>query len=274
MSRDTRSAILYLMPAFLVMAFITFYPLIYQTYMSFTDFQLRNLRAGAAAAPFVGLDNYIKILQSNLSIPNFHFLRMVVFNLWWALSNVAIHVVLGVAVAILLNTQGPALQALLPRDLHPARRHPADHRRDGLAEHVRHAVRRGELRAGRRSAASSASRPASSHRTGSARRTTRSPFIPLPARVLRAARSEHLAGLAAQLGRRDGRAPEHPRRALRGRRDGRRQRLAEVQERDADVPAAGDAAVRDLRLRHHVQPVLPLVLHVGGRTATGGRSCS
>jgi arabinogalactan oligomer / maltooligosaccharide transport system permease protein len=105
-SRDTRSAILYLTPAFLVMAVITFYPLIYQTYMSFTDFQLRNLRAGADAAPFVGLDNYVKILQSNLNIPNFHFVRMVLFNLWWALSNVAIHVVLGVAVAILLNTQG------------------------------------------------------------------------------------------------------------------------------------------------------------------------
>jgi arabinogalactan oligomer / maltooligosaccharide transport system permease protein len=105
-SRDTRSAILYLSPAFLVMALITFYPLIYQTYMSFTDFQLRNLRVGADPAPFVGLDNYVKILESNLNIPNFHFLRMVVFNLWWALSNVAIHVVLGVAVAILLNTQG------------------------------------------------------------------------------------------------------------------------------------------------------------------------
>ncbi len=105
-SSDTRAAYLYLTPAFLVMGLITFYPLAYQTYMSFTDFGLRNLRVGAEAAPFVGLDNYIRILTSNLSIPNFEFLRLVLFNIWWALSNVAIHVVLGVIIAVTLNTQG------------------------------------------------------------------------------------------------------------------------------------------------------------------------
>ena len=44
--RDTKTAILYLTPAFLVMGLITFYPLLFQTYMSFTDFGLRNLRPG------------------------------------------------------------------------------------------------------------------------------------------------------------------------------------------------------------------------------------
>ena len=105
-SRDARTAYLYLAPAFVVMGVITFYPLLFQTYMSFTDFALRNLRPGAAAPPFVGLDNYIRILSSNLSIPNFEFLRLVFFNLWWAFSNVVIHVVLGVLIAVLLNTQG------------------------------------------------------------------------------------------------------------------------------------------------------------------------
>ncbi len=104
--RDTRTAYLYLTPAFLVMGLITFYPLIYQTYMSFTDFGLRNLRAGAEAPPFVGLDNYINILASNLAIPNFEFFRLIFFNLWWAFSNVVIHVILGVLIAVLLNTQG------------------------------------------------------------------------------------------------------------------------------------------------------------------------
>jgi arabinogalactan oligomer/maltooligosaccharide transport system permease protein len=105
-SRDTRTAYLYLTPAFVVMGLITFYPLLYQTYMSFTDFGLRNLRAGSEAPPFVGIDNYINILASNLAIPNFEFFRLIFFNLWWALSNVAIHVVLGVLIAVLLNTQG------------------------------------------------------------------------------------------------------------------------------------------------------------------------
>jgi arabinogalactan oligomer/maltooligosaccharide transport system permease protein len=106
MGRDTKTAILYLTPAFLVMGFITFYPLIFQTYMSFTDFGLRNLRPGSDAPPFVGLDNYINVVTSNLAIPNFHFIRLIVFNIWWAFSNVVIHVIIGVGVALLLNNQG------------------------------------------------------------------------------------------------------------------------------------------------------------------------
>jgi arabinogalactan oligomer/maltooligosaccharide transport system permease protein len=105
-SRDARTAYLYLAPAFIVMGLITFYPLLFQTYMSFTDFGLRNLRPGAPAPPFVGVDNYVRILSDNLSIPNFHFFRMLAFNLWWAFSNVVIHVVLGVLIAVLLNTPG------------------------------------------------------------------------------------------------------------------------------------------------------------------------
>lgn len=104
--RDTRTALTYLAPAFIVMGLITFYPLLFQTYMSFTDFGLRNLRPGADAPPFVGFDNYIKILSSQLSIPNFEFFRLIFFNLWWALSNVVIHVTIGVLVAVTLNLPG------------------------------------------------------------------------------------------------------------------------------------------------------------------------
>lgn len=111
-SRDARTAYIYLLPAFAVMGLITFYPLVYQTYMSFTDFGLRNLRPGAEAPPFVGLDNYVRILTSQLSIPNFEFFRLIFFNLWWAFSNVVIHVVLGVLIAVLLNTQGLRLKRI------------------------------------------------------------------------------------------------------------------------------------------------------------------
>lgn len=104
-SPDTRTALLYLLPAFLVMGVITFYPLIFQTWMSFTDFGLKNL-SGKVAPNIVGVDNYVQIVQSKLNIPNFEFLRLLFFNLFWAFSNVVIHVVLGVAIAILLNTNG------------------------------------------------------------------------------------------------------------------------------------------------------------------------
>ena len=98
---------LYLVPAFLVMAIITFYPLLFQVWMSFHDFGQINFRVrNPVPAEFIGLDNYIRIATSKLQIPNFEFLRLVLFNLFWAFSNVVVHVIIGVLVAVLLNTQG------------------------------------------------------------------------------------------------------------------------------------------------------------------------
>ena len=105
-SRDSRSAYLYLAPALLIMAVITFYPLVFQLYISFTNFGVANVPQNAPPPTWVGLDNYLRILQGKLGIPNFDFVRIVLFNLWWALSNVVIHVVVGVGIAILLNIQG------------------------------------------------------------------------------------------------------------------------------------------------------------------------
>jgi len=106
-ARRTSLPYLYLLPAFFVMGIITFYPLLFQVWMSFTDFGLANFRVNnPEPATFVGLDNYIRIAQSKLQIPNFEFLRLVLFNLVWAFSNVVIHVILGVLVAVILNTQG------------------------------------------------------------------------------------------------------------------------------------------------------------------------
>ena len=103
---DTRFAYLYLLPAFLVMGIITFYPLLFQTWMSFTDYTLENLPPRGTAPDYVGLDNYVKVLTTNLNLPNYDFLRILTFNLWWALSNVVIHVILGVLIAVLLNRAG------------------------------------------------------------------------------------------------------------------------------------------------------------------------
>jgi arabinogalactan oligomer/maltooligosaccharide transport system permease protein len=104
---DARVALLYLIPAFAVMAIITFYPLLYQVWMSFTDFQPQNLRAGSPAPPWVWFDNYVKILTNDIAgLPNYDFFRILAFNLFWAFSNVAIHLVLGVGIALLLNQKG------------------------------------------------------------------------------------------------------------------------------------------------------------------------
>jgi arabinogalactan oligomer / maltooligosaccharide transport system permease protein len=101
-------ALLYLFPAFLVMGVITFYPLIYQIIISFSNFQTEHLRLGLASPTlkWVGFDNYVKILTGGLPVQNFDFFRVLGFNLWWAISNVVLHVPVGVLIAILLNTQG------------------------------------------------------------------------------------------------------------------------------------------------------------------------
>ena len=99
---------LYLIPAFAVMTVITFYPLIYQLIVSFTDFQTKDLRFGLASPElnFIGLKNYIDILTGGLPVQNFEFFRVLVYNFWWALTNVLVHVPAGVLIAVLLNTQG------------------------------------------------------------------------------------------------------------------------------------------------------------------------
>jgi arabinogalactan oligomer/maltooligosaccharide transport system permease protein len=88
------------------MGVITFYPLLFQVYMSFTDYGLKNLRVNSAAPSWVGLGNYLNVLENNVPLSGFNFLGTLAFNLWWAISNVIIHVVLGVLVAVLLNTEG------------------------------------------------------------------------------------------------------------------------------------------------------------------------
>jgi arabinogalactan oligomer/maltooligosaccharide transport system permease protein len=105
-SGGNRTAYMFLAPALIVMAIITFYPLVFQVWLSFTDYGLRNLRVNSPPPNMVGLDNYARILDNNIVLPNFDFLRILVFNLFWAFSNVVLHVVLGVAIALVLNVEG------------------------------------------------------------------------------------------------------------------------------------------------------------------------
>jgi arabinogalactan oligomer / maltooligosaccharide transport system permease protein len=106
--RRTSLPYLYLVPAFLVMGIVTFYPLVYQVIVSFTDFQTKHLLLGLASPDLqnIGLKNYIDIITGGLPVQNFAFFRVLTYNFWWAISNVALHVPTGIIIAVILNTQG------------------------------------------------------------------------------------------------------------------------------------------------------------------------
>jgi arabinogalactan oligomer/maltooligosaccharide transport system permease protein len=102
----TLNPYLYLIPAFIVMSVITYYPMIYQVWMSFTDYGLANLRFDAPLPNFVGITNYINIVNNGLGLSYYDFAKMLTFNLFWTFSNVIFHVSMGILIAVLLNRQG------------------------------------------------------------------------------------------------------------------------------------------------------------------------
>lgn len=110
-SNSVRRALLpylYLLPAFAVMGVITFYPLVFQVIISFTDFSTKDLllQLNSPNLKQIGLKNYIDIFTGGLPVQNFEFFRVLTYNLWWAITNVMLHVPAGVLIAVLLNIKG------------------------------------------------------------------------------------------------------------------------------------------------------------------------
>lgn len=101
---NTRLAIVYILPAALVMAVITFYPLLYGVWMAFTDFSPIHIRH--QNPNFVGLQNFIDIFRHAPYLGDLDFKWVLGFNLIWTLANLIFHVSLGVILALLLNIQG------------------------------------------------------------------------------------------------------------------------------------------------------------------------
>jgi len=99
---------IYLTPAFVIMAIITFYPLIYQVIISFSDFQTKDLllQLRSPRLEWIGIQNYIDIFTGGLPVQNFDFFRVLTYNFWWAITNVAVHLPAGVLIAVALNTNG------------------------------------------------------------------------------------------------------------------------------------------------------------------------
>lgn len=100
------TAYMYIIPAMLVMLVMTYYPMAYNVWMSFTDYGLKNLRVDAPSPDLVGAANYVSILTGDVEVSNFSFWRVLGFNLFWTFTNVPIHVALGILIAVLLNAQG------------------------------------------------------------------------------------------------------------------------------------------------------------------------
>ena len=91
--KENRSAYFYILPALLGLVLLTFYPVIYGFYLSFTDYRMGR----EFSAHFIGLKNYFEIFQK----PDFY----LVFNttIIWTVANVTLHVLLGLSLALVLN---------------------------------------------------------------------------------------------------------------------------------------------------------------------------
>ncbi len=111
--RESLRAWTYIAPAALIMFFITLIPQAYQIWMAFTNFRIQNLRFNIFdpstwsqyAPSWVWFDNFLRIIRSDLPIQNYNFGRLLLFNVVWTISNVAFHVILGVAIALALNSR-------------------------------------------------------------------------------------------------------------------------------------------------------------------------
>jgi arabinogalactan oligomer/maltooligosaccharide transport system permease protein len=92
---------LYILPAAVILAIVTVYPIFFEVRLSFTDFGLRDLRDNDAN--WIWFQNYRRIFRNELPLPNFNFWRIIAFNFTWTIVNVTFHVTIGIAVALLLN---------------------------------------------------------------------------------------------------------------------------------------------------------------------------
>ncbi|HIL64591.1 MAG TPA: ABC transporter permease subunit [Candidatus Poseidoniales archaeon] len=90
---SARGSHLYIAPALLALAVLTFYPVFYGFWLSLTDASQTHLGDEA----FIGLANFWTVFSSD------GFLRVTIFTLVWTITNVIAHISIGLFLAILLN---------------------------------------------------------------------------------------------------------------------------------------------------------------------------
>ena len=85
----------YIAPALIALAVLTFYPVIYGIWLSFTNADQSHLGDNA----WIGIENFVTVLTST------GFLRVTLFTLIWTLTNVIAHVGLGLGLALALDNR-------------------------------------------------------------------------------------------------------------------------------------------------------------------------
>ncbi|BAL80512.1 carbohydrate ABC transporter permease [Caldisericum exile] len=108
--RRHKLAYYYILPSAIVMALITAFPILYQMWMAFTNFNITHLRN--PHPQFVGIANFIKIFKNQVPLENFNFWRTFGFNVVWTFANVFLHVTIGISLAVALNTPRLALKKI------------------------------------------------------------------------------------------------------------------------------------------------------------------
>ncbi|MCP5155857.1 MAG: sugar ABC transporter permease [Ectothiorhodospiraceae bacterium] len=86
-------------PSVLLMLVVLVFPLFYALYLSFSRVRIGELRRGFPF-PFYGFENYVRLFQDEL------FLHSLQNTFVFALIVVVVEVVLGLAIALLINQQG------------------------------------------------------------------------------------------------------------------------------------------------------------------------
>jgi arabinogalactan oligomer/maltooligosaccharide transport system permease protein len=90
---NSRLAHLYIAPAMLALAILTFYPVIYGFWLSFTDADQTHL----GEQTFIGLANFWEVITAS------GFLRVTIFTLVWTVVNVSAHIGIGLFLALILQ---------------------------------------------------------------------------------------------------------------------------------------------------------------------------
>jgi arabinogalactan oligomer/maltooligosaccharide transport system permease protein len=91
----SKLAHLYVAPALVALAVLTFYPVFYGMWLAFTDADQTHLGENA----WVGLANFVEVLTSS------GFVRVTLFTLIWTVLNVTAHIGFGLLLALMLNNK-------------------------------------------------------------------------------------------------------------------------------------------------------------------------
>jgi arabinogalactan oligomer/maltooligosaccharide transport system permease protein len=115
-----REAYAYTTPAMLGMLVLVFFPFAYGIALSFTDSNLYNSNQPITEV-WIGLKNYVSILgdfsvirktDSGIMVDFSNFYWTLFFNIVWTVTNVAFGVIVGLILALILNTKGLAMRPL------------------------------------------------------------------------------------------------------------------------------------------------------------------